>query len=121
MESYEFNQDENREFLSLSRVLKLASLSFFSLSGVSFFSAFVANDISKLAWYIVPGVLFLLAGIWSFSAGISFKKITNTKGEDLDFLRIGLRSLRIHFWIQISFGFFAILFLLGAAVLTLVS
>ncbi|AYV54286.1 hypothetical protein [Leptospira kmetyi] len=121
MESYEFNQDENKEFLSLSRVLKLASLSFFCLSGVSFFSAFVSNDTSKLVLFLVPGILFLLTGIWSYSAGISFKRITDTKGEDLDFLRIGLRSLRIHFWIQISFGLFAILFLLGGAVLTLVS
>ncbi|MBM9578675.1 hypothetical protein JWG45_16130 [Leptospira sp. 201903070] len=121
MESYEFNQDENREFLSLSKALKLASLSFFSLSGVSFFSAFVSTDTSKLILYLVPGILFLLIGIWSYSAGISFKRITETKGEDLDYLRIGLRSLKIHFWIQISFGFFAILFLLGGAILTLVS
>lgn len=121
MESYEFGQDENREFLRLSRVLKLASFSFFCLSGVFFFSAFVSNDMDKLVLLLVPGILFLLTGIWSYSAAISFKRITDTKGEDLDFLRIGLRSLRIHFWIQISFGFFAILFLLGGAVLTLVS
>ncbi|EMY77603.1 hypothetical protein LEP1GSC060_1170 [Leptospira weilii serovar Ranarum str. ICFT] len=121
MESYEFNQNENREFLRLSRVLKLASFSFFCLSGASFFSAFVSKDTSKLVLFLSPGILFLLAGIWSYSAAISFQRITDTKGEDLDFLRIGLRSLRIHFWIQISFGFFAILFLLGGAVLTLVS
>ncbi|RHX86628.1 hypothetical protein [Leptospira stimsonii] len=121
MESYELNQDENREFLSLSKALKLASLSFFSLSGVSFFSAFVSNDTGRLMLYLIPGILFLLIGIWSYSAGISFKRITETKGEDLDYLRIGLRSLKVHFWIQISFGFFAILFLLGGALLTLVS
>ncbi|MDV6235029.1 hypothetical protein CH379_005225 [Leptospira ellisii] len=121
MESYEFNQDENREFLSLSRVLRSASLSFFCLAGVCFFSAFMAGDFGKLFWYAVPGVLFFLAGIWSFSAGISFKRITDTKGEDLDYLRIGLRSLRIHFWIQIAFGFFAVLFLLGGAFVTLLS
>ncbi|RHX93469.1 hypothetical protein DLM76_15500 [Leptospira yasudae] len=121
MESYEFNQDENREFIGLSRVLKLASFSFFCLSGVSFFSTFVSNETGKLVLFLVPGILFLLAGLWSYSAAISFKRITDTKGEDLDFLRIGLRSLRIHFWIQISFGFLAILFLLSGAILTLVS
>ncbi|KON78305.1 hypothetical protein [Leptospira kirschneri] len=119
MESYEFGQDENREFLRLSRVLKLASFSFFSLSGATFFSAFVSIETGKL--FLVPAILFLLAGIWSYSAGISFQRITDTKGEDLDFLQIGLRSLRIHFWIQISFGFFAILFLLVGAILIIVS
>lgn len=121
MESYEFGQNENREFLRLSRVLKLASFSFFSLSGATFFSAFVSIETGKLVLFLVPAILFLLAGIWSYSAGISFQRITDTKGEDLDFLQIGLRSLRIHFWIQISFGFFAILFLLVGAILIIVS
>lgn len=86
-----------------------------------FFSAFVSIETGKLVLFLVPAILFLLAGIWSYSAGISFQRITDTKGEDLDFLQIGLRSLRIHFWIQISFGFFAILFLLVGAILIIVS
>ncbi|EMP06974.1 hypothetical protein LEP1GSC124_1810 [Leptospira interrogans serovar Pyrogenes str. 200701872] len=37
--------------------------------------------------FLVPGILFLLSGIWSYSAGISFQRITDTKGEDLDFYK----------------------------------
>lgn len=121
MESYEFGQDENREFLRLSRVLKLASFLFLVFPEWLFFLRLFLSKPANWFCFWFQGFLFLLSGIWSYSAGISFQRITDTKGEDLDFLQIGLRSLRIHFWIQISFGFFAILFLLGGAILVIVS
>ncbi|EMO27494.1 hypothetical protein LEP1GSC170_1646 [Leptospira interrogans serovar Bataviae str. HAI135] len=74
MEFYEFGQDENREFLRLSRVLKLASFSFLVFPEW-LFSAFVSIETGKLVLFLVPAILFYWLGFGVIVLGFLFKEL----------------------------------------------
>lgn len=102
---YEFNDEQNREFSSLADAMKvtaglmqLAGLAFVVLAALSAVS--VAKAGTPVAAYGpavglgAAALLFLCVGFWTGGAASSFRKIAETKNEDVWHLMNAVGALR---------------------------
>ena len=97
---YEFNEEENKIFRSLSRQI-IFNAFFWMLGGLLFYILAFVNIANA---DITPAVSFFLDGILQFAIGLSiirsydnFNNITNTEGSDIHELIQGLRDLDVSF------------------------
>ena len=97
---YEFNEEENKIFRSLSRQI-IFNAFFWMLGGLLFY---ILAFVSIANADITPAVSFFLDGILQFAIGLSiirsydnFNNITNTEGSDIHELIQGLRDLDVSF------------------------
>ena len=97
---YEFNEQENKIFRSLSRQI-IFNAFFWMLGGLLFYILAFVNIANA---DITPAVSFFLDGILQFAIGLSiirsydnFNNITNTEGSDIHELIQGLRDLDVSF------------------------
>lgn len=122
---YEFNDEQNREFSSLADAMKvtaglmqLAGLAFVVLAALS--AASVAKAGATVAQYGpaiglgAAALLCLSVGFWTGGAATSFRKIAETKNEDVWHLMNAVGSLRSMYGLMRTIIF-------GALVLTVIA
>lgn len=96
---YEFDESKNAVFADLA--LKMEVVGLFAIA-VGIFVVFLG------AWLFHPGsilsgALYAVIGMWTHRAGVSFKKIAQTRGHDISHLMHALNDLErlysVQFWI----------------------
>lgn len=99
---YEFNDEQNRTFSELADSMRTAAtlLQLLGLAFLVFFglTAYQAVKVEGANWGPPAGLgaaalLFLAIGFWSGSAATSFRKVVETKNEDIWHLMNALGSL----------------------------
>ena len=99
---YEFNDEQNREFSSLAdamrvtaSLMQLAGLAFVVLTALTVVQAVNANTGYGPAIGLgAAALLCLCVGFWTGGAATSFRKIAETKNEDVWHLMNAVGSLR---------------------------
>ena len=99
---YEFNDEQNREFSSLADAMRvtaglmqLAGLAFVVLAALTVAQAMSANTGYGPAIGLgAAALLCLCVGFWTGGAATSFRKIAETKNEDVWHLMNAVGSLR---------------------------
>jgi hypothetical protein len=99
---YEFNDEQNKEFSGLaaamgtvSTLMKLLGLSFVIFFGMLIYHAAQTNSgYGPAAGVGAAMLLFLAIGFWTGSAAHSFRRIVETKNEDIWHLMNAVGSLK---------------------------
>ena len=100
---YEFNDEQNREFSSLADAMRvtaglmqLAGLAFVVLTALTLVQAVNANTgaYGPAIGLGAAALLCLCVGFWTGGAATSFRKIADTKNEDVWHLMNAVGSLR---------------------------
>ena len=102
---YEFNDEQNREFSSLADAMKVTA-GLMQLAGLAFvvLAALAVASVAKAGTPVTAygpamglgaaAMLFLCVGFWTGGAATSFRKIAETKNEDVWHLMNAVGSLR---------------------------
>ncbi len=101
MQSYEFSESQNGLIKDLSQ--KMRFVGYFSI-GVGVLS--ILGGLLSLATGgpsgIISGILAIVVGLWTLSAGNAFQRIVATQGSDIENLMGALGELRklytLQFW-----------------------
>ena len=94
--SYEFNDLENRIFLKASFWMKFVGFVLGLLGGLGLVVAIMQENTGQIASNVVS----LVTSGFLIMAGMAFKKIVVSEGDDMAHTMDALRSLRGYFFIQ---------------------
>jgi hypothetical protein len=86
---YEFTPQQHEVFAGLASAMSFVGICIIILAVLSFVSGFAGNPGGFIA-----GGIYLLLGIWTMSAANSFRRIVDTKGQDITNLMAAIESLR---------------------------
>lgn len=99
---YEFDKSQNELILDLANKMRFVAYLSVAVGTVSFIGGFVDElDIANL----IQGAIMIIMGIWTIKAASSFKKIVDTKDNDIVNLMGALGELRklygLQYWLFI--------------------
>lgn len=114
-QGFEFSHHQDDVILKLSRRMRFVGIFFVVSSGIVGIAALVAFFLSPLLglFYLLVLMPELLVGIWTIHASSSFRRVVETRGQDIPHLMIALSSLRklytLMFWLLVAALAFMIL------------
>ena len=120
LDSYEFTAEQNRLIADLARKMKGVAL-FMATIGAMAFAGCVTSalrdrpDLAVIA--ALAAAFFLAIAIWTFRAGREFRRVVDTRGQDIPHTMNALAQLRrfytLHFWLIIVYLVLIVLAILG--------
>ena len=115
---YEFTEDQNRIIGSVGSTMRMVGIVLLVLGGLQIVAGFLGiinGGDARLTAVLPQGILGLVIGSFTKSAGTAFSRIVSTKGNDIGHLMNALGALRSLYRLQV------ILLVLAAGVILIVA
>jgi hypothetical protein len=88
MDNYEFNEQQNTQLAKLATSMTFVGVMMIVLGVICGLSV-LAGEVSG----VITGVLYVLIGVWTRSAGQSLRSIVDTEGNDISHLMDAIGNL----------------------------
>jgi hypothetical protein len=115
-QQYEFNPSQNELISDLATKMRFVAYFSVAFGVLSAITGLIQFDVAVL----IQGTIAIIIGIWTVKAASSFKKIVDTKGNDIELLMGALSELRklysLEYWLLII----GLVFIAIALVLTII-
>ena len=120
LESYEFDAEQNRLIADLARKMLgvgvfMATIGALALAGC--FAGALRGRLDLAVALVLVAAFFLAIAIWTVQAGLEFRRIVETEGEDIPHTMNALAQLRrfytLHFWLILVYLLLIVLATLG--------
>lgn len=121
-QQYEFDQSQNELISDLANKMRFVAYLSVAVGTLSFIGGFIPIlDIANM----IQGTIMVIMGIWTIKAASSFKKIVDTKDNDIVNLMGALGELRklygLQYWLFIIGLIFIVLALVFAIIIAIVA
>lgn len=116
-QQYEFDQSQNELILDLANKMRFVAYLSVAVGVVSFIGGFIPIlDIANM----IQGTIMVIMGIWTIKAASSFKKIVDTRDNDIVNLMGALGELRKLYGLQYWLFIIGLVFIVIAIVFTII-